>query len=142
MQVTETGYYETRDGGLAYVCGFAHESIRPHYPAVGYYKSEEGWEYTTWNLEGLQLDPWNPSNLDLIRYIGKELPIKEEKPQPECVELSKLWVGWIMEDGCYVKSRLFYPTKEAVLKDFDGTFEVIAITPADAQEFFVGEGLE
>lgn len=148
MQITETGYYETREGGLAYVAGFAPESIRPHYPAIGLYKTKERWEYDTWNLEGLKLDPWNPSNTDLIRYIGKELP--EEKPQPERVELSKLWAIWWKPNDrlcpySFWKGDVLFDTKEKAIEYSPSTllsYQKIAITPADATGFFPGEGLE
>lgn len=139
MQVTKTGYYETRDGGLAWIYPRTPFKAKGHEPIDGYVKYGDEWEFCSWFEYGRH-SVGMESDLDLIRYIGKELP--EEKPQPQRVELSKLWVGWIIKDGGYVRSRLFYPTKEAVKKDCDGTFEIIAITPADATGFTPGENLD
>lgn len=79
MQVTETGYYETRDGGLAYVAGICSPDI-----LEGEFKefrvfgalvpsTEEREHGAHWKINGARgfAGDWGD---DLIRYIGKELP--------------------------------------------------------------------
>ncbi len=99
MKITETGYYETRDGGLAYVVGFIpHHMSHSPYLVMGVTDGQ----FKRWSLAG-EFTVGIEALVDLIRYIGKELPTfwkctasnsegsgfvftNEEKPQPERVE--------------------------------------------------------
>ena len=148
MQITETGYYETRDSGLAYVAGILPKKMGI-YSAVGVLEWDGSWvESETWMLDGSTFEKESRDN-DLIRYIGKELP--EDNPNPERVELSKLWIVW---GECHrpnqvkfiEKGTAFYNSLEAAKEHmrhfpYTETFTVLAITPADATGFFIGEGL-
>lgn len=160
MQITETGYYETRDGGLAWVYPRTPFTIAEHNnPIDGYVRHGDQWEFKTW-LENGQESNDQTNDKDLIRYIGKELP--EEKPQPhftvpvletktafykadkpERVELSKLWVGWFESDKGGIYRGASFPDKITARTEADNvTFKTLAITPADAVSFTIGEGLE
>lgn len=144
MQITETGYYETRDGGLAYVAGILPKNIADGLPICGVVKGNDGtWNEESWTIYGLCLQD-EESDTDLIRYIGKELP--EEKPRPERVELSKLWICWEQ----WAENWIISDPKWASLKaaqDYARGYNtanygrIKAITTADATSFVIGENL-
>lgn len=147
MNITETGYYETRMGDVAYVVGFLPTEIADGLPICGVFKGNEGtWHEESWTTCGLSLLD-EEGETDLIRYIGKELP--EEKPQPERVELSKLWVIWWKPNDrlcpySFWKGDVLFDTKEKAKEYFPDTllsYQKIAITPADATGFTIGENL-
>ncbi len=141
MQITETGYYETRDGGLAYVIGIMPQSFNFDYPAMGVMNQDgDAWGDTiTWKISGHEHGTYCNRKNDLIRYIGKELP--EEKPQPERVELSKLWVIWERNyGGTLWRWSNYFETIEKAQEASRGQ-EIVAITPADATSFTIGENL-
>lgn len=222
MQITETGYYETRDGGLAWVYPRTPFTIAEHNnPIDGYARYGDQWEFKTW-LENGKESKDQTNDKDLIRYIGKELPeekpeekepddywynmsndlfkennklytliatqmlgwseypvkynrsqkvfapsqeiadtlelgrnlfkfvseeidrriAEKEKPQPERVELSKLWVGWYEYDGALNRTNA-YRQKRDLMRHFNTlSVKLLAITPADATSFVIGEGLE
>lgn len=72
----------------------------------------------------------------------------EEKPQPERVELSKLWVGWWKDiEGIIRVGDMKYPSLERAQKQLRSPvsmegWKAVAITTADATSFVIGEGLE
>lgn len=180
MQITETGYYETRDGGLAYVAGIYPLYMDIRYPVVGSRKDKDGeWECDVWSLKGGTSTFNEQHKNDLVRYIGKELPeatqtvydldirkptgtnkytanfdprvpshldlVDWEESQPERVELSKLWVGWVqfLDGHAYDKMDGVYTDKETLINWAERCDQkLVAITPADADGFFPGEGLE
>lgn len=102
MQITETGYYETRDGGLAYASP-PPIHVKNCTTIVGWIILEDG----------------------------------EER-----VELSKLWVGWYEYDGALNRTNA-YRQKRDLMRHFNTlSVKLLAITPADATSFVIGEGLE
>lgn len=56
MNITETGYYETRMGDVAYVVGFLPTEIADGLPICGVFKGNEGtWHEESWTTCGLSL---------------------------------------------------------------------------------------
>lgn len=56
--------------------------------------------------------------------------------------MDKMWVGWYKYDAMLHKTNAFY-NKRDLMRHFNTlSVKVLAITPADAVSFVLGEGLE
>lgn len=170
--IVRDGEYETRGGRKAVVLGFIPENnddLCPP-PIVGYIRDgEEVHSVVKWFKSGHQSPQFNdgadyPENTreDLMRYYESlekpkkrtlpssykrmvDLYKKSQEPSPEAkvYKLSEMWKVWFIPHMRPAKicQAEYYKTKEEALVETK-EYNRLAITPADATEFFEGQGLE
>lgn len=72
--------------------------------------------------------------------------IVEPKEEKKVYKLSEMWVAWFANDftgsTAYRKGEWAYLYKQQCFKMAEESGRLIAITPADATEFYFGEGLD
>jgi len=68
--------------------------------------------------------------------------VEEKKPEKQTYKLSEMYKGWILSDpdGDLISYGTIFPDKESVLETYESV-NLVAVTRADATEFYLGEGL-
>jgi len=106
-----------------------------------------GQVYLDKQYRGYSNDLMRPCNFSELK-IGENGVVVSPK---KTYKLSEMWKGWIYDSFTTAgikyelyKETSFFHTKEAVLKACEeaGQHELMAITRADATEFYEGEGLD
>lgn len=82
FKVDRVGYYRRRDGGVAYVSGFAPPGITANFGVVGYFQDAASkWVASSWETSGrfVRAGIAGIAHYDLVSYIGEtHLPLFEQ----------------------------------------------------------------
>jgi hypothetical protein len=130
IQLKEKTWYETRGGDRVYCIGKG--VIDSHDPCVVQHESGGFWEYEENGV-------FNINNMGTDNDIVREIPDPTKKRiEPKY----KVWRSALLTEGL-IDTVLFVDLECArnYVKD-NQHIKFLAITPADAQSFFEGEGLE